>query len=131
MAPTTRSQTRSLRWPDSAPPLGLARITTTTVTIAPAIQKGHAHTALVQDIHRHRPRNGFAATLVRRQLERQTVRPLREKIARLERENDDLRHDWLVGLERGILADKHAGEGDWAEEHVAKDTDAEVSVAVR
>ncbi|KAL8908071.1 MAG: hypothetical protein Q9207_001050 [Kuettlingeria erythrocarpa] len=130
MAPTTRSRTRSLllRWPDSAPPLGLARTTTTTttITIAPAIQIGPARTALIDDIWRHRPRDAFAGALVRRQLERQTVRPPREKIARLERENDDLRHDWLVGLEHRTWADKHAGEADWAEEHGAKDTDADV-----
>ncbi|KAI4207177.1 MAG: hypothetical protein LQ346_000755, partial [Caloplaca aetnensis] len=82
--------------------------------------KGSARTALIHDIRRHRLRDGFAEALVRRQLERQTVRPLREKIARLQRQNDDLRHDWLVGLERGTWPDKHAGEEDWA-----KDKDGE------
>ncbi|KAL8746100.1 MAG: hypothetical protein Q9184_007791 [Pyrenodesmia sp. 2 TL-2023] len=118
MAPTTRSQTRSTRSPDSAPPLGLARTTT-----FPAIRKGRARTTLIRDIRRHRPRDGFAEALVRRKLERQMVRPLREKIARLEAENEALRHDWLVGLERGGWPDKHGGEVEWDELYGPRDGD--------
>ncbi|KAL8928867.1 MAG: hypothetical protein Q9208_001645 [Pyrenodesmia sp. 3 TL-2023] len=118
MAPTTRSQTRSIRRPDTAPPLGPARTTT-----APFIHKGRARTTLIRDIRRHRPRDGFAEALARRKLQRQMVRPLREKIVRLEAENEAMRQDWLVGLERGGWPDKHGGEVEWDEVYGPRDSD--------
>lgn len=59
------------------------------------------------------------------------VWPLREKIARLEAENNALRHDWLVGLERGGWPDKHRGEVEWDEVYGPRDSDVSVVVLNR